>query len=72
MQDLLLNAGIIFLVCSPTAALVAFGIYTGAYTRVNERPKYPDKRELDRREYETMLRHRQRAKLKKQFSAWHK
>lgn len=68
MQDFLIKAGIILLICSPTAAIIAFGIYSSAYARADEHPNYPDKRELDRREYETMLRHRRRAKLEKQFS----
>lgn len=68
MEDLLIKTGLIILICSPTASIIAFGICNGVYARTDKHPKYPDKRELDRREYETMLRHRRRAKLEKQFS----
>lgn len=69
MQELLINIGAILLICSPTAAVIAFGIKKGYYTRAFEYPAYPDKAELDRREYQTMLRHRRRAKLEKQFAS---
>ena len=68
MEDFLIKTGIILLICSPTAAIIAFGIYSGVYARIDERLEYPDEKELERREYETMLRHRRRARLEKQFS----
>ncbi len=63
MQDFLIKTGIILLMCLPTFVIIAFGIYTGAYSYANEHPKFLDEKELNRRDYQTMLRHRRRAKL---------
>jgi hypothetical protein len=68
MQEFFTHAGVVLLICSPLAAVIAFGIYKNDFSRGAEGTKYPDERELNRREYETMLRHRRRAKLERQFN----
>jgi hypothetical protein len=67
MQDFLIKTGIMLLICLPTVVIIAFGIYTGAYSCANEHPTFLDEKELNRREYQTMLRHRRRAKLATHF-----
>lgn len=68
MQEFFTHAGVVLLICSPLAAIIAFGIYKNDFSQVVEGTKYPDERELNRREYETMLRHRRRARLERQFT----
>jgi len=68
MQEFIINAGIIFALCSPTIAIIAFSIYKGDFAQTREAPLPPDELELRRRENETMLRHERRAAHERHFN----
>lgn len=68
MHEFFIQAGIIVALCSPTAAIIAYSVYKGDFSGARGGSVLIDERELDRREYETMLRHRRRAKLERQFA----
>lgn len=61
MQEILINAATILAICSPTAAVIAYSVYKGDFSKVGERPSAPDELELRRRKNETMVRHERRA-----------
>jgi hypothetical protein len=61
MREFLIHAGVMLLICFPLAASIAFGVYKRDFSQAAESTKSPDERELNRREYQTTLRHRRRA-----------
>ena len=67
MQDFLIDLAAIIIICSPIVAIIAFGIYKGDFSRVNQPTSPPDELELRRRANETMLRHERRALYERSY-----
>jgi hypothetical protein len=67
MYEFFISVGTVFIVCSPAALMIILCAYPGSQLQGSSEPPHGNKREQDRREYETMLRHRRRAKLEKQL-----
>lgn len=61
MQEFLIQAGTILVICSPTAAIIALSIHNGDFFQQREANPLPDELEIRRRDNETMLRHERRA-----------
>lgn len=68
MQEFLINAAIILAICSPTAAVIAYSVYKGDFSRAGGLSSAPDELELRRRENETILRHERRAAYERHFN----
>lgn len=66
MQKFFFYVSTFLVICFPTA-IVIFAVWKGHSQHDKGCSKHPNEHELERRKYETMLRHRRRAKLEKQF-----
>lgn len=67
MHTFLANTAIVLLICTPATLGLGLGIYIKNLPKARGQPTGVSKRELDRREYDTMLRHRRRTKIEEQF-----
>jgi len=68
MYQFFAQAVIITLAGATTVALMVLCIITLHGSRNRKWPPLPDEHELERREYDTMLRHRRRARLERELN----
>jgi len=66
MEELFTYVGVFLVICVPVA-IVLFTVWKGQSLHENACAPNLNEQERERREYETMLRHRRRARLDKQF-----